>query len=123
MLFDNLLKRVKYIAFIIYASYYKTIHVEIIKRGNIMSSQNVNVRVKGELREHLDQQIGAYGLYENASEYIRDLIRHDIKNKKEAWKWLKDKLEPAMIAKESSYTIVSAKDVIARNMRKLKTDS
>ncbi len=80
-----------------------------------MTSQNVNVRVTGELRDHLDQQTGTHGLYENSSEYIRDLIRHDIKDKKKAWSWLKEKLEPALRADESLYKAVSADDVIDRN--------
>lgn len=38
----------------------------------------INVRVKGPMAAHLDSVIGPNGLYENQSEYIRDLIRHDM---------------------------------------------
>lgn len=38
----------------------------------------INVRVKGPMAAHLESVIGPNGLYENQSEYIRDLIRHDM---------------------------------------------
>ena len=38
----------------------------------------INVRVKGPMAAHLEAVIGPDGLYENQSEYIRDLIRHDM---------------------------------------------
>ena len=50
-----------------------------------MASANINVRVKGELQAHLQLQIGEHGLYENASEYIRALIRRDLKSRRESW--------------------------------------
>ena len=43
-----------------------------------MASTNVNVRLSGKLMEHLEKQISDDGLFENASEYVRDLIRHDL---------------------------------------------
>ena len=54
-----------------------------------MITGNINVRVKGDLQMHLQQQIGEHGLYENASEYVRALIRRDLKSRNEAWDWLK----------------------------------
>ncbi len=83
-----------------------------------MASENINVRVKGELQTHVQQQIGVTGLYENASEYIRALIRRDLKNSTEAWDWLKQNLEPGLRADESAFVAVSAQDVINRNKGK-----
>lgn len=80
-----------------------------------MVSENVNVRITGELRQHLERQIGKQGLYENASEYIRDLIRRDVKSRQEAWDWLRTQLEPGMKADRREFITVSAEDVIARN--------
>lgn len=82
-----------------------------------MASENINVRVKGELQTHMQQQIGVKGLYENASEYIRALIRRDLKNSAEAWDVLKKHLEPGLRADESEFVAVSAQDVINRNKR------
>lgn len=81
----------------------------------VMISANINVRVKGELQTHLQQQIGDNGLYENASEYVRSLIRDDLKKGNEAWEWLKKELEPALRADDSVFISVSAQDVISRN--------
>jgi len=80
-----------------------------------MASGNVNVRIGGELQTHLQQQIGEDGTYENASEYIRSLIRDDLKTQSESWNWLRLQLEPAMRADESEFLAVSAQDVISRN--------
>lgn len=41
----------------------------------------LNVRVKGALADHVDGLVGAHGLYENQSEYLRDLIRQDMYQK------------------------------------------
>jgi Arc/MetJ-type ribon-helix-helix transcriptional regulator len=78
-------------------------------------SDNLNVRVVGELRQHVMQQIGEQGLYDNASEYIRDLIRKDLTDKQASWEWLRKHLEPAMRADASEFVAVTAADVISRN--------
>ncbi len=83
-----------------------------------MASQNINVRVKGELQNHLKQQVGRHGLYENASEYIRSLIRQDLKSRNEAWSWLRSELEPALRASDDEFVSVTAEDVISRNKNK-----
>jgi len=82
-----------------------------------MASANINVRIKGELQAHLQQQVGDHGLYENASEYVRALIRNDLKSRSESWEWLKKELEPAMRADENAYMAVTAGDVIQRNRK------
>ncbi len=80
-----------------------------------MPSENVNVRVTGDLRAHVEQQTSDAGLYENASEYVRALIRKDLMDSREAWSWLRSYLEPALRAKEGEFVEVSVSDVIARN--------
>ncbi|PCJ24639.1 MAG: transcriptional regulator [SAR86 cluster bacterium] len=80
-----------------------------------MAVENINVRIKGSLQTHLQQQIGADGLYENASEYICSLIRRDLQSRTEAWEWLKKELEPALRADKDKFIAVSAQDVISRN--------
>ncbi len=83
-----------------------------------MEAETIHIKITGELRNHLQQQIGPRGLYENASEYVRDLIRRDLKSQQEAWEWLKKELEPALRADKSAYIAVTADDVVARNKRK-----
>jgi len=80
-----------------------------------MGSESIHVRVTGRLQDHIRQQTGENGLYDNASEYIRSLIRQDIQNGNDAWDWLKQHLEPGLRADESEFRKVSAQDVIRRN--------
>lgn len=80
-----------------------------------MASESIHVRVNGRLQDHIRQQTGDSGLYENASEYIRALIRRDIQNSDEAWDWLQRHLEPGLRADESEFIEVTAEDVIRRN--------
>lgn len=81
-----------------------------------MASGSIHVKVSGRLQEHIRQQIGEDGLYENASEYIRSLIRSDLKSRDEAWAWLRDELAPGMRADDDEFASVTADDVIARNL-------
>ncbi|WP_429819539.1 ribbon-helix-helix domain-containing protein [Ensifer sp. B1-9] len=83
-----------------------------------MASGNIHVRVSGQLEAHLQQQIGEDGLYENASEYIRALIRRDLQTREEAWEVLQKELSPAMRADDSEFVTVTAEDVIRRNQRR-----
>lgn len=80
-----------------------------------MASNSINIRITSKLREHIERQVGSEGLYESASEYIRDLIRRDFQNQETAWQWLADQLEPGLEADPKEFIKVSARDVIERN--------
>ncbi len=82
------------------------------------SDSSIHVRVGGRLQAHIQRQIGEDGLYENASEYIRALIRKDLESRTEAWEWLRSKLEPGLLADEDEFVAVSAEDVIRRNQNR-----
>lgn len=83
-----------------------------------VASGSIHVKVGGQLQAHIQQQIGKDGLYENASEYIRALIRHDLQTRAEAWDELQKELAPAMRADDSEFVTVTAQDVIRRNKRR-----
>jgi antitoxin ParD1/3/4 len=83
-----------------------------------MASGSIHVKVSGQLQAHIQQQIGEDGLYENASEYIRALIRRDLQTRDEAWESLQKELAPAMRADDSDFVAVTAEDVIRRNQRR-----
>jgi Arc/MetJ-type ribon-helix-helix transcriptional regulator len=83
-----------------------------------MASGNLHVKVGGQLQAHVEQQTGEDGLYENVSEYIRDLIRRDLQTRDEAWDVLQKELSPAMRADDSEFVAVTAEDVIRRNRRR-----
>ena len=79
----------------------------------------LNVRVSGALGDFVADSVGESGAYENASEYVRDLIRRD-KARVEAERFavLKAELAVAFAAPETSYQLLDAETVIARNARR-----
>jgi antitoxin ParD1/3/4 len=83
-----------------------------------MMSKNMtlNVRVNGPLGQFVADNVGAEGTYENVSEYVRDLIRKDKERVEHAmFVRLKAELGAAFAAPDTSYTTLSATDLIARN--------
>jgi len=83
-----------------------------------MASGSIHVKASGAPQDHIQKQIGDDGLYENASEYIRALIRRDLQTRDQAWDVLQSELAPAMRADDNEFVAVSAEDVIRRNMRR-----
>ena len=76
----------------------------------------MTVRVSGALGDFVAANVGDTGSYENVSEYIRDLIRRDKeRSERAAFERLKAELARAFSAPDSSYSPLSASDVIARN--------
>lgn len=76
----------------------------------------LNVRVSGALGDFVDANVGENGAYENVSEYVRDLIRRDKERVEgEAFERLKGELQRAYGAPDSTFTPLSADEVIARN--------
>lgn len=81
-------------------------------------AMTLNVRVSGTLGEFVANNIGDGGAYENVSEYVRDLIRRDKERlEAEGFERLKAELTAAFAAPESSYKVLDAETVIARNAR------
>lgn len=75
-----------------------------------------NVKITGQLEDFIRAQIDANGLYETASEYLRDLVRQDMRRKEaNSWMALREELMPGMKADRSAFVEVSATDVINRN--------
>jgi antitoxin ParD1/3/4 len=79
-------------------------------------NMTLNVRVSGPLGEYVAQNVGEGGLYENVSEYVRDLIRKDKdRTERERFARLKAELGVVFAAPDDSYEALTASDVIARN--------
>lgn len=91
-----------------------------MKEAPIGKAMTLNVRITGELSEFVASNVGEYGLYENVSEYVRDLIRRD-RERVEADKFakLKAELQRAFATPKSEYRYVTADAVIARNRKRL----
>lgn len=80
-----------------------------------MGAMTLNVRVTGLLGEHVADNVGEYGRYENVSEYVRDLIRRDLERvEEERFVALKAELQRAFATPDSEFVEVSASDVIQR---------
>ena len=76
-------------------------------------AEGVNVRVTGRLRRFIEEQTSPNGLYESASEYVRDLIRRDYQRQEERkWIWLRDQLGPGMDADEGEFVPFDPKEII-----------
>lgn len=76
-------------------------------------AEGVNVRITGKLRRFIEEQAGPNGLYESASEYVRDLIRQDYqRQEKRKWSWLVDQLRPGMEADESEFVPLDPEAII-----------
>ena len=69
-----------------------------------MGNISVNVRIGGALADFVSDNVGDYGLYEHASEYVRDLIRRD-KERVEAERFhiLKAELQRGFAAPDSEF--------------------
>lgn len=78
----------------------------------------LTVRLSGALNDFVQANVSEEGVYENVSEYIRDLIRRDKERAEQAaFDRLKAELTHAFAASESSYQPLTAAEVIARNRR------
>jgi antitoxin ParD1/3/4 len=76
-------------------------------------AEGVNVRITGKLRRFIEEQASPNGLYESASEYVRDLIRRDYqRQQKRKWSWLMDQLRPGMEAEESEFITLDPEEII-----------
>ena len=84
-----------------------------------MDAMTLNVRISGALRDHVAENIGDDGLFENVSEYVRDLIRRDhARVQEERFQALKAELTRAFATPEDQFVMTSAEDVIARGRKR-----
>ena len=82
-------------------------------------TMTLNVRVSGVLGEFVAANVGDHGVYENVSEYVRDLIRRDMARAEgETFQRLKAELQHAFAAPDDSYQALDAATVIARGRRR-----
>jgi antitoxin ParD1/3/4 len=76
---------------------------------------SLNIRLNSRLSTFVAENVGEDGLYDNASEYVRDLIRKDKERvEKEAFETLKAELQRAFSAPDSAYQPVDREAFLAR---------
>lgn len=82
-----------------------------------MGAMTLNVRVTGDLGNHVADNVGEYGRYENVSEYVRDLIRRDLgRVEDERFATLKAELQRAFATPDSEFVEWDA-DAFRERMR------
>ena len=88
--------------------------VATCRRFTMSDTLNLNVRISGALKGFVTEELNS-GEYENASEYVRSLIRRD-KDKAEArsLEHLRTELALAFAAPDDDFAPVSASDIINR---------
>lgn len=78
-------------------------------------AKSIEITLTGKLADHVRQQTSEHGLYQDASDYIRALIRKDLESEEDGWDFLADELAPALAATDADFVAVTADDVINRN--------
>ena len=79
-------------------------------------AEGVNVRFNGELQNFIHTRIGDFGLYSSASEYIRDLVRHDYEREEQRkWTFLRNELKAGMEADESEFVPFDIEKIISES--------
>lgn len=76
-------------------------------------SAAITIQFPGELENFVQQRVGSSGLYDSASEYIRDLVRRDYEREESRrWSCLESELMPGMKANESEFVPLEADSII-----------
>jgi putative addiction module CopG family antidote len=82
------------------------------------STTTMTVRLNAALSDFVSERVQREGVFENVSDYVRDLIRRDMeRQEQQALDRLKAELGRAFAAPESSYKPLTASEVIARNQQ------
>lgn len=73
----------------------------------------LNISLPDQLREWVSTQIES-GRYSSASDYLRDLIRSDLRAQQQESQWLANHLQARMSTPDDAFVASSAADVKAR---------
>lgn len=79
----------------------------------------LNVSLPEQLKNWVTQQVGT-GKYSSASDYLRDLIREDIRDQEHGMQWLANYLKPLTKTPDEKFVSVDAEKVKAKARRKIK---
>jgi antitoxin ParD1/3/4 len=80
---------------------------------SVIMSASLTIDFPGQLGHFVEQRVRQSGLYDSASEYIRDLVRRDFEHEEQRrWSWLEQELAPGMKAAESDFVALDAASII-----------
>jgi antitoxin ParD1/3/4 len=78
-------------------------------------AEGINVRFAGTLQQFIQSRVGELGLYNTASEYIRDLVRRDYERDEERkWSQLHDELASGLEADEADFSPLDAASLLEK---------
>ena len=81
-------------------------------------AEGINVRLPAQLKAFVEEKASPDGLYGSASEYIRDLVRHDYEQTNaQSWESLNSHLKGVMKQPRETYSKVTLAEVVERNQR------
>jgi antitoxin ParD1/3/4 len=82
-------------------------------------STSLNVRLNSKLSTFVAENVGDEGLYDNASEYVRDLIRRDKERvEQEAFEALKAELQRGFATPDEDYVEMDVETFLERARRR-----
>lgn len=93
--------------------------LERILAVKVTPMPTLNVSLPGQLKSWVTKQVHI-GKYSSASDYLRDLIREDIRHQEHGIHWLANHLKPLTETPDEKFVSVSAEDVKARACRRIK---
>lgn len=79
----------------------------------------LNVSLPGQLKNWIAQQVNL-GRYSSASDYLRDLIREDIRHQDNGVQWLANQLKPLLNTPDKDFIPITAEDTKSRARRRIK---
>lgn len=79
------------------------------------ASTTLRIRITGPLRDFVARNVGKDGLFENASEYTRHLIRRDKEQvEREMFNTLKAEVQRAFATPDEEYVLVTREGLLER---------
>ena len=77
-------------------------------------SESLNIPLTDRLRRFIDERQGPDGLYQDAEEYVRDLIRRDYEAEQaQRWARLVHELRPGLAASDDDFVEFNTEQLIA----------
>ncbi|MGF1642114.1 MAG: type II toxin-antitoxin system ParD family antitoxin [Thiotrichales bacterium] len=73
----------------------------------------LNISLPDQLRDWVSEQVRS-GQYASASDYLRDLIRNDQRERTQGWEWLSSHLEPLLETPVDQFVALGPDEVKAR---------
>ncbi len=80
----------------------------------------LHISLPDQLKTWVIQQVDA-GRYSSSSDYLRDLIREDLRKEQQGLQWLANQLKPLLETPSEQFIAVTANDVKAKARQKMKS--